>query len=208
MPHGDDSMSYYFTNDPGKRPNRKEICFRFLGNTETFISDDGIFSKSTLDYGSRVLLETIITYDLKGSVLDLGCGLGYMGIMLKKYHPDLQINMIDINETAVQLAMENSRLYRQDNRVYANDGLTGVSDQFDVIVCNPPIRTGKQNIYRLLAEAVDHLEIGGVLYSVIRKKQGAESALNYLNTISETKVINREGGYWIMESHRMPENDQ
>ena len=173
-----------------------------MGSAETFISDDGVFSKSTLDFGSRVLLETIIAYPLEGTLLDLGCGLGYMGIMLKKYHPQLHVHMIDINETAVQLAKENSRLYGQDNSVYVSDGLNGVSDRFQTIVCNPPIRTGKQNVYRLLEEAYQHLQDGGVLYSVIRKKQGAESTVQYLAGFSNTEVINRENGYWIIRTER------
>lgn len=195
-------MSHYFSSDPGRKPNRKEIIFRFLGSAETFISDDGVFSKSTLDFGSRVLLETVNPLPLQGKLLDLGCGLGYMGIMLKKYHPQLNVHMIDINETAVQLARENSRLYGQDNSVYVSDGLSGVSDRFNTIVCNPPIRTGKQNVYRLLTEAYQHLEEGGVLYSVIRKKQGAESAVSYLSGFSQTSVINRENGYWIIRTVR------
>ena len=81
---------------------------------ETFISDDGVFSKDTLDFGSRVLLECLVPRTLEGELLDLGCGIGYIGILLKKYHPELKVSMVDINETAVQLAKENSRLYGQD----------------------------------------------------------------------------------------------
>lgn len=191
-------MSYYFTNNTGKTPNRKKITFRFLANLETFISDDGVFSKDTLDFGSRALLETIIEEPLTGSLLDLGCGIGYIGILLKKYHRDLSVTMADINETAVRLAQENSRLYGQNNRVLVSDGFANIEDQFDVIVTNPPIRTGKANIYRLFAESMDHLKQQGIMYIVIRKRQGAESAVKYLETLGETEIVDKVKGYWII----------
>ena len=192
-------MSNYYTYDPNRKSNRKEIDFRFLGKPEQFISDDGVFSKSTLDFGSRVLLETVVERELKGRLLDLGCGLGYMGILLKKYHPDLSVTLADINQLAVELAQENSRRYHQDNAAVVSDGFAEIDGDFDVIVFNPPIRTGKQNIYRLFEQCVSHLSASGRLYIVIRKKQGAESALNYLSQLAQAMVINRENGYWIIE---------
>ena len=191
-------MSYYFTSNNGKQPNRKKITFRFLASMETFISDDGVFSKDTLDFGSRVLLENLVPRTLEGELLDLGCGIGYIGILLKKYHPELKVSMVDINETAVELARENSRLYGQDNIVLVSDGLSAVEGQFDIIVTNPPIRTGKDNIYRLFKEGFSHLKAQGKMYVVIRKKQGAESAVRYLGTLGKTEVIDRVKGYWIL----------
>ena len=187
-------MSYYFTSNNGKQPNRKKITFRFLASMETFISDDGVFSKDTLDFGSRVLLENLVPRTLEGELLDLGCGIGYIGILLKKYHPELKVSMVDINETAVELAKENSRLYGQDNNVLVSDGLSAVEGQFDIIVTNPPIRTGKDNIYRLFKEGFSHLKAQGKMYVVIRKKQGAESAVRYLGTLGKTEVIDRVKG--------------
>lgn len=190
-------MSYYFTSDPGKTPNLKKISFRFMAQEETFISDDGVFSKSTLDFGSRVLLETIVRDNLQGCLLDLGCGLGYIGILLKKYHPSLNVTMIDINERAVMLAQRNSELFGQDNTVSVSDGIN-TEELFDYVVTNPPIRTGKKNVYRLLTEGLEHLRENGRMYIVMRRQQGAESALKYLNEIGHAEVINRESGYWII----------
>lgn len=169
-----------------------------MGNLETFVSDDGVFSKSTLDFGSRLLLESIVNIPLKGKVLDLGCGLGYMGILLKKYQPHLNVSLVDINETAVALSKENGARYHQDNTALISDGFSNVDEMFDCIVCNPPIRSGKNNIYRLLTEAVDHLNVGGKMYMVMRKQQGAASAVDYLSTFASCTVINKKNGYWII----------
>ena len=168
-----------------------------MAQEETFISDDGVFSKSTLDFGSRVLLETIVRDNLQGSLLDLGCGLGYIGILLKKYHPSLNVTMIDINERAVMLAQRNSELFGQDNTVSVSDGIN-TEELFDYVVTNPPIRTGKKNVYRLLTEGLEHLKENGRMYIVMRRQQGAESALKYLNEKGHAEVMNRESGYWII----------
>ena len=192
-------MEHYFTNNPQKKENRKEISFRFLAHLETFVSDDGVFSKDSLDFGSRLLLETLMNEEVSGSLLDLGCGIGYIGIMLKKYFPAIELTMSDVNETAAALAEENSRRYQQDNRVVVSDGLAEIADHFDIIVSNPPIRTGKKVIYELFAQSLRHLKPSGRLYLVIRQKQGAESALRYLQTLNPSaQVIEKKNGYWII----------
>lgn len=196
-------MEHYYTSNPNRIANRKRINFRFLTVEESFISDDCVFSKDTLDFGSRVLLETIIDNFSEEKVLDLGCGLGYIGIMLKKYHPNIKLTMVDINETAVQLALENSALYKQDNNVYVSDGFNNIKDKFDVIVSNPPIRTGKENMYRMFKDGLDHLNNEGKMVLVIRKQQGALSAIKYLTTLGcQCDVVNKESGYWIIEINR------
>ena len=70
--------------------------------------------------------------------------------------------------------------------------------KFDNIVLNPPIRTGKDNIYRLFRESLQHLNEGGCLYIVIRRQQGAESAVRYLSEMAKVEVIEKKNGYWIL----------
>ncbi len=196
-------MSYYFTNETNKTSNRKKIDFRFSGVLRTFISDDGVFSKSTLDFGSRVLLETLLDENIEGHVVDMGCGLGYIGILLKEYKPNITLTMVDVNQTAVELAKKNSALYHQKNEVICSDGFENITKSFDVIVCNPPIRAGKKVIYKIFSAGYDHLNEGGIMYLVIKRKQGAESAIRYLESINFTvEVINKEGGYWVIKASK------
>ncbi len=196
-------MSYYFTNETNKTSNRKKIDFRFSGVLRTFISDDGVFSKDTLDFGSRVLLKTLIEEKIKGDVVDMGCGLGYIGILLKEYKPEISLTMVDINQTAVALAQENSAMYHQNNKVLCSDGFEDISDNFDVVISNPPIRAGKKVIYKIFADGYDHLKENGIMYLVIKRKQGAESTIRYLQSINFTvEVINRESGYWIIKASK------
>ncbi len=194
-------MSYYFTNDPQLEMNRKNISFRFFGVIENFISDNGVFSKETLDYGSRALLETITKLDITGKVLDMGCGIGVIGILLKKYKSDIDLTLIDVNERAVELTKINSQNYKQDNKVILSDGFTALDDKFDCIVSNPPIRIGKEKLYSLFTQAYEHLNENGMMYLVIRKQQGAKSAMTYLAELGlKVELLNKDKGYWIISA--------
>ena len=197
-------MDHYFTAKTDERKNRRMISFDFLDEKINMMSDDSVFSKNELDEGSRILIETVLKEKISGKVLDLGCGIGNIGILLKKFsETELEMTMSDVNVIAVNLSQENSRLHHQKNEVVLSDGFENIPDNYDVIVSNPPIRTGKEVIYRLFRESHDHLEDGGKLYLVIRKQQGAESAMKYLRTIGfESEVIEREKGYWIIRNIR------
>ena len=95
-------MSHYFTNDYVKS-EEKSINVIINDIKLKFIVDNGVFSKKGLDFGTRTLLENINLNEVKGDVLDFGCGYGPIGIYLKKI-TNANIDMIDINERALKLA--------------------------------------------------------------------------------------------------------
>ena len=79
--------------------------------------------------------------------------------------------------------------------------------QFDAVITNPPIRAGKQVIYRMFADAAGSLAPGGALYLVIRKQQGAESCVKYLGTLfGEVEKLEKSGGFWVLRA-RNPRED-
>ena len=101
-------MEHYFTDNRHLKENRKEITFRFWCFDYSFITDNGVFSKEAIDYGTQVLLKTICEREELGErILDLGCGYGPVGVVLKKIYPTKAFEMIDVNPRAVQLAKEN-----------------------------------------------------------------------------------------------------
>ena len=194
-------MNHYFTSDPSRKPNRKSIDFRFLGISETFISDDGVFSKETLDFGSRVLLETVIGRDLRGDILDLGCGWGVIGIAVARKWPETRVTLADVNTRALALSRENAKRNRAEVVCAESDGMAALMDRsFDAVITNPPIRAGKQVIYRMFADAAARLKPGGALYLVIRKQQGAESCIRYLQTLfANVEKLDKSGGFWVLK---------
>ena len=104
-------MNHYFTDNRHLAQNRKEITFRFSCFTCRFITDNGVFCKDYVDYGSQELLKAIEKQGEMGSrVLDLGCGYGVIGIVLKKMYPDSRLTLAEINPRSLQLAEENAKL--------------------------------------------------------------------------------------------------
>jgi 16S rRNA (guanine1207-N2)-methyltransferase len=151
-----------------------------------------------------VLIETLLSEDLGTTLLDLGCGYGPIGIVLADQRPALKVTMVDINQRSIDLARRNVAAHRLDSRVGAlvSDGYAQLTDRYDTIVTNPPIRAGKEVIYRFYKEAKDHLQPQGKLYLVIRKAQGAASTYDYLKTIYRHVVrLQREAGYHVYQAH-------
>ena len=196
-------MSHYYCQDQQSPPLDIEIPLSFAGESFCFKSSSGVFSKRQADQGSLVLLRCLVGQELSGELLDVGCGYGLLGIVIKRCFPALQVAMIDINERAVELAAYNVESHRVECRVWGSDGYQAVTACYDHIITNPPIRAGKAVVYRILGEAYDHLNSGGDCYAVIRKKQGALSALKYMATVyRQVAVIKRERGYYVLRGQK------
>lgn len=202
-------MNHYFTDNRHLSENRKEISFRFWCFTLRFITDNGVFSKDAIDFGSRVLLDTLYNRkELGARLLDVGCGYGPIGITLKTAFPESEMTMIDVNPRAVELAKENATL----NHVEANILVSNVYEEiigntYTDIITNPPIRAGKKIIYQIFAEAHTHLNNTGCLWVVIRKAQGALSAKEYIASIfGNCEIIKKEKGYFILKAQKNIDN--
>ena len=200
-------MPHYYDEKPTPQSKPLEITFRIKGIDFSFTTDSGVFSKTQLDFGSKLLLETSIE-DLSinsgkaMSVLDLGCGYGPIGTVLKRVFPAITITMVDINERAVLLANTNSQrnLVKFAN-IYQSDGFSEIKDQFDVILTNPPVRAGKKTVFSFYEGSFTHLNPSGAFYVVIQKKQGAPSSVEkLLELFGNCEVIDRDSGYWILKS--------
>ena len=190
---------HYYTENPASAHDERRIVLSILGQELTFTTDAGVFSRDGLDRGTELLLEALP--ELTGRVLDLGCGWGAVGVALGKKYPTLGIVMTDINSRAVELARRNLAANGVKAEVVQGDGFQSVAGDFDAIVTNPPIRAGKAVIYGLFAQARDRLRPGGALYLVIRKQQGAPSALKYLREIyAGAEVIDRGSGFHVIRA--------
>ena len=189
---------HYYTQSPNVEHDEHPVIFEVLGRQFRCTTDAGVFSRDGLDMGTRILLEALPP--LSGRILDLGCGWGPVGVALGSAYPDAEIMLTDVNERAAQLARRNLDANGVRNAtVVSGDGYASVTGSFDAIVLNPPIRAGKAVIYGMFENARSFLRDGGVLYIVIRKQQGAESAEKFLRTLySRVERIAREKGYWVL----------
>ena len=192
---------HYYTVNPTSEHDVRRISAEVLGHTLQFDTDAGVFSRDGLDTGTRVLLEALPP--LEGRILDLGCGWGPVGAALKKCYPQTQIVMTDVNRRAVDLSVRNLRLNGVEAEVVQGDGFENVTGSFDYVITNPPIRAGKQAIYGMFADAHERINPGGALFIVIRKQQGAPSALKYLQEVfGEAEVIDRGAGFWVIRADK------
>ena len=152
------------------------------------------------DEWGAYLVSLLKKYGVKdGLVLDMGCGWGAMTMMTLSRFPSLEMTMADVNERALALAAQNVAKNHMQAKAVLSDGFSAVEGEFDAVMTNPPIRAGKAVIYRMFEDAKAHLAPGGALYLVIRKQQGAPSALKFLKELyANAEVIARDGGYWII----------
>ena len=193
----------YYTREPGSESRPAECAFVYRRRELRFTTDAGVFSRGELDTGTRLLLEAL-PERMEGSILDLGCGWGPIGISVGAIWPECRITMADVNLRALEWSRRNAERNGVQVRCVESDGFTALGEErFRAVITNPPIRAGKQVIYRMFAESHDHLEPEGSLYLVIRKQQGAESCVRYLQTIFPTvERLDRSAGFWVIQAQR------
>lgn len=193
---------HYYSNQPVTEHKRRELETVLHGSKFKFISDAGVFSKSGVDYGSKVLIEAL-DIPSQASVLDVGCGYGPIGLTAAKLAKDGHVTMIDINSRAVELAKENARLNGINNvTILESDLFESVQGkEFDIVITNPPIRAGKETVHRIFELAYEHLRDRGELWIVIQKKQGSPSAKAKLESLfSRVEEVTKDKGYRIFKA--------
>ncbi len=194
-------MPQYFDNDESLAHRDLSFSYKLFGEEYTLRSDAGVFSKDGLDDGSRLLLETIAKADLGPEILDLGCGVGPLGLTLAKIDPSRHVTLADVNLRALECCKANARSLGVEGQVeiLQSDVYSAITSTFSTIVTNPPRRAGKKVTYAMYAGAVSHLNEGGSLILVIRKAQGAPSCQRYLETLfPSVSVLASHKGYRIL----------
>lgn len=191
-------MSQYFDNDKNIKSERKLINFSFNDKNFSLYTDNGVFSKDKLDYGTRILLENIDINNLKGRVLDLGCGIGVVGIILGTLNKNISIDMVDINERAIILTKDNVKFNNINNNVFVSNVYSNINGKYNYIITNPPIRAGKEVVRKFLLGGYDYLTDDGVLYFVMRKDHGVKSIIKELENIYKVNIVNKEKGFYVV----------
>ena len=190
-------MDHYFTNNENLKSEIKNLSYSYNGYDFIFMSDNGVFSKTKIDYGSKLLLETYLkNTSIKGKTLDVGCGYGFIGLVLAKVL-QVPITMVDVNKRALHLAKRNADNLKLNVNIIESNGYENISEKYDVIITNPPVRAGKKVLLDILVNAKEYLNENGELWYVLRKDQGAKSIAKFLNEHYKIENVKKSNGFYI-----------
>jgi 16S rRNA (guanine1207-N2)-methyltransferase len=193
--------SHYFSSSPSSKDERGKIETVLRGKKISIITSTGVFSAKRLDNGTRLLIEKMII-PTKGDFLDIGCGIGIIGIMAAIEKPELKVHLSDVNPRAVKLTRLNvQRLDLKNCCIYKGSIYEPFGEmKFDTIVSNPPISAGMHKVvYPMVSGAYDRLTEGGILQMVIQSKKGGRMLAKFIDEVfGEHEVSAIKSGYRVL----------
>lgn len=200
-----DKNQMYFATNPNAKHDERHVYYDIDNIRLNFTTDAGVFSKLRIDYGSGVLIKALkqIKFPADG-ILDVGTGYGPIGLFAAKFWPKQTVDMVDINERALELSKRNAQLNQITNiNIYSSNAYSEIESdkKYGLICTNPPIRAGKKVVDEILEKSKGHLVKNGVLLVIIQKKQGAPSAKKLLEaTYGNCEIVIRDKGYYLLKS--------
>ncbi|MFT7053287.1 MAG: 16S rRNA (guanine1207-N2)-methyltransferase [Psychromonas sp.] len=152
-----------------------------INNTELQIcSLPGVFSYGELDKGSELLLQNL-PEKMSGTVLDFGCGAGVIACYILKKHPDLSVDLVDINAFAIASAKLSLQSNQLEGKVFPSNVFSEIKDKYNILLSNPPFHSGKNTDYTaaetFINQSTKHLKPNGKLSIVANKFLSYEALL-------------------------------
>ena len=196
-------MEHYYTNNPTTESREKIINSIIADENLKFYTDNGVFSKESVDFGTKTMLESFTTNKENAKVADIGCGYGVISIFLAKKYPTYKFTMVDVNNRVLELSKKNIELNKIENKVEVleSSSFDNVEGNFDIVLTNPPIRAGKKIVHKIMTDSYEHLNSQGELWVVIQKKQGMASCKKLLEeTFSIVEIVDKNKGYYILKA--------
>ena len=166
-----------------------------------FTSFPGCFCHRRQDEGGLALAE-VAARELAGRnvrLLDMGCGCGLVGFLVKSVTPGADLVMVDSHARAVEAANVNARNFGYAAEVILSDNGTParMDGTFDVFVGNPPYYSDYRIADVFLQTAVRALKPGGVCYTVCKNAAGLEPVQK--THFPAVEIIKRRG-YAVLKS--------
>ena len=172
-----------------------------------FVSRPGVFAWDRIDVASQLLAEHLPS-DLAGRAADLGAGFGYLSVeLLQRCARIAALDLYEAERRALDLARRNLAALesRAAIRYCWHDVTAGLTDRYDVIVCNPPFHTharaDRPDIgRRFIATAAQSLLPGGRLWLVANRHLPYEQALGA--GFERVRIVTQQHGFKIVEAMR------
>ena len=193
---------YYSEKQDDIESNPSEFIFNFKDHSFKFHTDNGVFSKEYIDYGTFAMLKAFTPNNIDLPILDMGAGYGPIGIVVSKLY-NKETHMCEINERAYNLILKNIDENKANSVAYHSNLFDNLPSGliFSSVITNPPIRAGKDVVFKIYEGAYERLTTNGELWVVIQKKQGAPSSKEKLISLfGNCDIVNRDRGYYILKS--------
>lgn len=192
----------YFDNNENLKSELRDVYYKYNDTEFKFKSDLGIFSKDKIDEGSKVLVETYLKFGKDNiSALDMGCGIGFIGIVLSKLK-NINFDMVDVNNRAIHLTNMNIKTNKVSANVFVSDMYEKITKKYDLIITNPPIRAGKGVYLSILTNSFNYLNDNGELWFVMRNNHGVKTVVKDLNETYNAEILKKDKGYYIVRVTR------
>jgi 16S rRNA G1207 methylase RsmC len=198
-------VEHYYTKKQTSAFRPVKVPIRASGIETEFYTSGGVFSPRKLDLGTKLLIDAA-TIEKGWKVLDLGCGYGVVGILLKKQHPSIDLVMSDVNPRAVKLAKMNAKLHRIDADILQSDSFDNKeldTMRFDTILLNPPQTAGKDVCFQMIEQSKAHLKKQGTLQIVARSQKGGKQLSKKMkDTFNNIEETAKGSGYRVYVSRK------
>lgn len=152
-----------------KQNSKKSVCFEILHENEKrsiqLESVPGVFAYGKEDVGTQLLLNSF-PRKIPGSVLDLGCGTGILGISAMLFGAK-RVFFSDCSMEAVRCTQNNLKLLNLNANILCSFITENMNQKFDLILSNPPFHSGGKTLSEIgklwLKSAVNSLHPKGEL---------------------------------------------
>ncbi len=197
---------HYFSSKPSGDAAYKKIAVPIAGVVKEVTTGSGVFSLSTLDKGTTVLLGVVPEPAPTGHLLDIGSGWGPITLTLATKSPNASVWAVDTNERALELTALNAKDLGLTNVQTALPTDVPADIQFQTIWSNPPIRIGKAALHEILDTWIPRLALGGDAWLVVQKNLGSDSLQRWLEERYapdfEVSRFTSEKSFRVLRVHR------
>ncbi|MEN8170629.1 MAG: methyltransferase [Pseudomonadota bacterium] len=174
------------------------VCYSLEGTTHRICNHANVFSRDSLDIGTRLFLQHLPENIGDKVVVDLGCGNGVVGLIAAERNPQARLHFVDESFMAVASARENFSHNLGEERVvhfYVGDALSDFDKaSADIILCNPPFHQGStvggQIARRMFQQSRQVLREGGELWVIGNRHLGYHKVLSKIFGNSEQIASN------------------
>jgi 16S rRNA (guanine1207-N2)-methyltransferase len=196
-------MAHYYSEKQVSKLNLRKFKASLRGHEFEFYSGSGVFSADRVDRGTEILVKNCLIKD-GSDILDLGCGIGIIGIAVKKAFPSCAVYMTDINKRAVNLARMNAELNNADVMISQGNLYEPVKERkFDAILTNPPYSAGRELCYDIIKKSINHLLPNGNLQLVALHNKGGSMLKKKMHEIfGNSAELVKKSGYRVYISEK------